>query len=138
MFKRVITYGFPFFMILIEFILRSAFKVESRTFMGPTLAATGVGLMLPLTVPKPRDLQLTAATKEELRKYKLSVVVEPERRLMEWTWLSLVVFTFVWAYSLYLSCRSPHWLIMRVPDYLLAGLLTYFVAIVLSEVKEVA
>ena len=53
MIKRILVYGFPFFLVLLERILRDLFQLDSKAFIGPAIASAGVVLLLPLIAPKP-------------------------------------------------------------------------------------
>src|SRR5438105_862607 len=47
--ERAPIYVYPLLLLLIERVLREAYHVDAQAFIGPTLAGTGIGLILPLT-----------------------------------------------------------------------------------------
>ncbi len=53
--KRILIYGFPFFLLLIETLMRKALGLNSEGLIGPALAAAGIATLLPLTTPHNRN-----------------------------------------------------------------------------------
>jgi hypothetical protein len=45
---RALSYLYPIFLLALEWFLRLAFQLNTQEFVGPTLAATSVGLVIPL------------------------------------------------------------------------------------------
>ncbi|HEX3102960.1 MAG TPA: hypothetical protein VHQ22_00825 [Terriglobales bacterium] len=137
MITRVLVYGFPAFLLFFEWLLRTAlhssFQVDSHEFMGPTLAAVGVGFLLPLTAHKDRVAVLDAQTQKALSGYQ--VISKREATFVGFVWIFIFVLTAGWAYDLYLSCT--HTSGFKGLGQLSLGLGDYFVGIVMSEIKEV-
>lgn len=136
--KRLLTYGFPFFLIFIEFLLRNAYRLDTEEFIGPTLAAVGVSLLLPLIVPKKIEVGLTQQTKQELDQKKVRILYKSEDRFIDIVWIFIFILTACWAYTLYISAQKDHiqmW--MTFPNYKVLGFSNYFLGVLFSEVKEV-
>jgi hypothetical protein len=137
MIKRILIYGFPFYLILIESILRKAYRLESEAFIGPTLAAVGVSFLLPLIVPKKRDFPVTQQTKQEVEAHGMTMRYKSEERFIDAVWLFIFTLTACWTYCLYLSSQSQIQLWWTFPIYKIIGFFNYFVGVLFSEIKEV-
>jgi hypothetical protein len=134
MVNRVLIYTFPFFLLVMEWLLRVSMQIDSREFVGPTIAAAALGLLLPLTAFKNRDDELSADTKAELDALKGEFVPRREKRLVEIVWLSIIVCLAVWGCCLVFACKPEHNPINISPVYY--SLASYFVAVIFSEIRE--
>ena len=137
MIKRILIYGFPFFLLFIEAILREALSQGVNTSVGPSLAATGVGFLISLIVPKKSSLQFSPETERELKERKMSAMSTAERRFIDFVWLFAFLLTALWTYDVYISYKSPTLAWFGFPALLIIGFVNYFIGIVFSEVKEV-
>jgi len=45
----ILIYGFPFYLIAFEALLRNLFQLDVIGFVGPTIASAGLSFLLPLT-----------------------------------------------------------------------------------------
>jgi len=135
--KRFLIYGFPFFLIAIEHVLRTALHLDSRTFMGPTLAAVGVSFLLSLIVPKNRDSGLSQETLVEIKRKGIIVIPKSEQTPIDLVWVFIFALTASWAYSLYISSATPDTTWFRIPAYQVLGYGNYFIGVLFSEIKEV-
>ena len=132
MLTRILTYGFVFFLIFLEWLLRTLSNVDSQEFMGPTLAAAGIGLLVPLTTAKNKAASLSSNTQQQILGY--IVISKKEQTMVGVIWIFLFLLLTCWTYDLCLIGKkcpavfgiSPLWL----------GGIAYFVAVILSEVKE--
>jgi len=134
--KRILIYGFPFFLIALEYVLRTALSLDSETFMGPTLAAVGISFLLSLIVPKNRELDLSQETQNEIDRLGIIVVPRGEQILIDLVWVFIFALTASWAYCLYLSCINPSTTWFKIPAYQLLGYGNYFIGVLFSEIKE--
>lgn len=137
MIRRILLYGFPVFIILLEILLRSAYSIDSKGLVGPALAATAIGLLLPLTSQKRRDLQLPHAITEKLKGRGIMIIPKTEKTLIEAVWLILFVFVLAWAYAVYLSCRQVAGGRFGLTWCQMIGIVTYIIGVVLTEIREV-
>lgn len=55
--SRLPVYIYPLTLVGIEFLLRQLALLETKTFIGPTLASIGVSFLLPLTSKKTLTLE---------------------------------------------------------------------------------
>lgn len=136
MMKRILVYGFPFFLVTIEHILRAALQLDSETFIGPALAAVGVGFLLSLIVPKDRNLGLSQGTQDELDRLGIVVIPKGEQILIDLVWVFIFALTAAWAYCVYLSSATPNLTWFKIPAYQLLGFGNYFVGVLFCEIKE--
>lgn len=142
--ERLPIYIYPLFLLMIEYILRSLGSLEIQPFIGPTLAAVGTSLVLPLIIRKP-------LTVEKLKKYpqivrqldrahqqKLPVgYLPPAEITFIYICLSFIfILTGIWAVALYLSIKFPDELLWIVPSNYIPGFINYFIGVVLSEIRE--
>ncbi len=136
MIKRILIYGFPFFLLFIETILREALSQGVNTSVGPSLAATGVGFLISLVVPKQRSLQFSAETEQELKTKNISAMPTAERKFIDLVWLFTFALTASWTYVVYLSYKSPSLIWFGFPALLIVGFINYFIGVAFSEAKE--
>jgi hypothetical protein len=118
-------------------MLRQALKLESEAFIGPTLAAVGISLMLPLIVPKKRAFPIPKKTVQIIEERGCRIINKTESVFIDLVWTLIIILTALWAYSLYLSSQKPIDSSAQLPWYLIIGFFNYFTAVILSEIKEI-
>jgi hypothetical protein len=141
---RALVYLFPFFLLFLEIILRDAFKVNARDFIGPTLAATGVGLVIPLTGHKSTKLNqsLPGIDKKLLGKLQelqaQGFTIEPKSlrtfRSACWVIAFLLIAAWIWTVTQSLNADAPLW--GPFPDHYYVGMASFVLGLLMSEVKE--
>src|SRR5437764_941392 len=104
--ERLPVYIFPILLVVVEWIMRSFSPAlgDTQTFIGPTLAAVGATYLIPLTVKKKRDYPQSIMS--VLNQNGLTAVPKKEAIFITWCWILLLVFTALWALSLYLAVKS--------------------------------
>jgi hypothetical protein len=125
----VIVYGFPIILVSFEALLRNLVNVDTFGFVGPTLAATGISFLVPLTKLKEFEFE----TEEGERWVKVS---KRDQVFVNLMWLLLFVSLFVWFWVCTLSIQTSSAMLLGFPAQILAGAALYIVSIVLSTVKE--
>jgi hypothetical protein len=137
MITKVLIYGFAFFLILLEWLLRSAMKLDTQSLMGTTLASVGLGLIVPLVRPKKRDLGISSKLQTELEGQGVTVMSTREKRFIEFIWLCVFIFTGGWIFTVYLSSTNPDYVWWAdIPVYLYIGFGSYFLGVILAEMYE--
>jgi hypothetical protein len=133
--NRILLYLFPIFLVALEFVFRGTLSLsdDSRTFLGPTLAAAGLGLILPLVVPK---RSIPASDELKARYGNVSIVDKRDKFVIDLSWIFVFVCTAAWVYSLSLSCRQKDVLWWQFPCYIYPGFFNYAVGIILTEIKD--
>jgi hypothetical protein len=99
---------FAFFLLGIELVFRKALNVDSLEFMGPSLSVAGLAFLLPLIVPKKR--QLDANVKQALTGAGLdpdTVTTTAEHRFINAVFIVIFVLIFLWLFPFILLSESP-------------------------------
>ena len=102
---RILTWLFPWVMSLLEFLLRaSAGHTDAWDFIGPTVGAAALGMMLPLTQASMKT------TRQIWRREKSGRIVRDMDRLAPWVNIAVWIGLTAWATSVYLSVNqgSPY------------------------------
>src|SRR5580658_9277036 len=96
--NALLLYGFPLILVLFEWALRTIIGVDSSEFIGPTLAATGLSFLVPLTEPKEDIVALAAGKIAKVRS-------EADKDFVPITMLFIFLFFFLWLASCYASLK---------------------------------
>lgn len=148
---RIVGYFFPVFLLLLESFLRSAFQINTRDFIGPTLASVGVGMIIPLTSYRSPEVKLSPLntpteaidllTRPEftnlIKQRLLFVETQKARVFKNFCWFIIFVLVLLWVYSITLSTKSPSELLWIYPKHYYPGIISYTTGVILSEVKEI-
>jgi hypothetical protein len=139
-------YVFPFFLLLVEIVLRSAFLEDITTLIGPSLAATGAAFVVPLTVKRPMTLEKLEYLKknttrpdlieEAILKNKLDVTTDEEQGVINICSASVFVLVALWVLALYLAVKHDKTSLWLVPVGLIPGLVNCLVGLILTELRE--
>lgn len=125
----LIVYGFPIILVSFEALLRNLINVDTFAFVGPTLAATGISFLVPLTKLKEFEFE----TDEGERWVKVS---KRDQVFVNLTWLLLFISLFVWFWVCTLSIQSTPVAWLGFPAQIVAGAALYVASIILSTIKE--
>jgi len=136
MIKRILIYGFPFFLIALEIVFRKALGINSQIFIGPSLAGVGIGFLLSLTTPRKRDIPLSPETLDKIKELGMVMIPKAEQTLIDIVWIFIFLLTASWFLCLYLSSVSPQLIFLTMPVYQIIGYANYFVGVIFSEIKE--
>jgi hypothetical protein len=131
MIRRIIVFVFPFLFVLAEYALRKIQNAEAASFIGPTLASVGIGQLFPLVATKDNSLLLPKAQRK-----KYTMVNRADKKVSEVAWIFVVVFTLMWVLLLSVSLRQHDNDVLFGYRTFYYGLATYFIAVILTEVKE--
>jgi hypothetical protein len=131
MIRRIVVFVFPFVFVLAEYALRKIHQAESGSFIGPTLASVGIGQLFPLVVTKNQSSLVPKALQK-----KYTMVNKADKRLSELAWVFIVAFTLLWVLLLSVSLQKDADDVLFGYSTFYYGLATYFLAVVLAEVKE--
>ncbi len=129
-------------MVAVEYIFRSALKTEVEDLLGPTLASAGVGLMLPLVIPKKVSERLPEEIRAQVNEHGLTVTSARDQSFILICLIALFAVFTVWIYTLWLAKQTPTplfvlpiWGVSCVA-YKVWGWSCWIFGVVLSEVKE--
>jgi hypothetical protein len=136
--ERIPGYLFPFFLLILELILRYAFNLNTQEFIGPTLAATGVGMIMSLTAHRSNKIPRVVPQEVEqfLKEKKLTIEPYSVKVFRSICWTLTLVLTILWVVSITLSIKFPSNTMLSLPTHYYPGFMSYVIAFVLSEVKE--
>jgi hypothetical protein len=130
---RLPAYSFVFFLIFLEWLVRTLSGIDSQEFVGPTLAAAASGVLVPLTTTRSKLSGLPASTQQQMTQQAgFHVTSDVERALAGIVLFFVFALTFCWAF--YLVCKKLNGPLGVTPIEL--GALSYLVACFIAEVKE--
>lgn len=133
---RALVYAYPVFLVLLEWIFRQALGLNAGEFMGPTLAAVGASLILPVTIPQKRNFAFSRVAQAELAKMRVVVRSVADGRLINVAWMSVFFATAIWMASMFYSSRHPEENLWQIPVHTCLGIVNCLIGIILCEVKE--
>lgn len=136
MISRILIFGFPFFLVLLEGVLRKALNVDSYAFLGPTLAGVGIGFTIRLTTPADITSTFRAGTQQVIRKFGAVTYLRRDVHFVGVVCIIIVLMVAGWYCCLYYSVVSPSRVLWRVPIPLGLGVVIYVVGVILSVIKD--
>jgi len=137
--ERVPGYLFPLFLLFLEMFLRFAFNLNTKEFIGPTLSATGVGMIMSLTTHKSTKLpaNIPQDVTNFIKDHNLTIEPVAVKVFKSVCWALILVLTLLWLGSIILSTRYPNEVWIYFPAHYYPGFLSFIIGFILSEVKEV-
>lgn len=136
MLKRTLTYFFPFFLLGLETVIRSALNTDTSLFTGPAIASAAAGLLVPLIAVEDKLAMLPADVQTALRAKGATAVGKADKALAEFAPLILFACIGLWGWLVVLAERKDVVLWFGFPRVLVISLAAYFSAVVLAEIKE--
>ena len=139
----VLSCMFPFFMMFVEWLLKVSSQTGEGTgtvdFFGPSLAAAGVGFLVPLTTPKPAKLlvDIDQVEMDKLAAAGITLRLKRDDSFSQFIWVAILIFLIVWMGSLQLSANYASASFLSLPIHIWLGLFNYFIGVILACVKEV-
>ena len=137
---RVPTYLFPVLLIFIEYILRISFpSVDTLRFIGPTFAAAGIGMILPITYYNNR-IDTISHLAVEIKNVIINgnFVIDSKRaKTVRFSSRILIIFLLAaWVTCVYYSFNLTKNILLNVLQYGI-GIVCYVIGVVATEVKEI-
>jgi hypothetical protein len=132
--RRILVYGTPVYLYLLEVLLRTLASVKMESVAGPTIAAAGIGFLIPLFQLK--QAQIDPKLQKQIDSNKFKVIAQKDDSLLALITLSFVLSLAAWMYSLFLVIKP---LTDEAQSSLLSiaiGSLVFIVSIALSEIKD--
>ena len=126
----IIVYGFPMILVSFEALLRNLIHVDTFGFIGPTLAATGISFIVPLTKLKVSEVESSLGE-------KWVQIPKRDQSFVNLIWLLLFVSLFLWFWVCTLSIQNSTDMLLNFPTHVVIGALMYVISIILSTIKEV-
>jgi uncharacterized membrane protein HdeD (DUF308 family) len=102
----LINIGFPVYLVIFEIIFRTVSGVDTSSFVGPTLASSGMGLII--NALKPRAIKLTAEIEEFIKKSGQTYTIRDPKddKLVIIAWIAILIEIIFWYYSCALSIKN--------------------------------
>jgi hypothetical protein len=132
MIRKVLLYGLPLYLYLLEAFLKTIASVTSESLLGPTLAGAGIGFLLPLTEFK--QVEIDANLASELQKSKAFVYSTSDKILVDFVWLAFLISLGAWMYSVFLTFHPKQVPLNTSP--LVIGCVVFVISLILAEIKE--
>lgn len=126
--QATLPYLFPLILLLFEWGLRAALKVDTSSFFGPTLAAAALSFLIPLT--KPVEYQGGWAGRRVLMTSRF------DASFVSLTWVLILLGLFAWASACYFSLTTPTSLALGFPTHTTIGGIAYVISLVMTSLKE--
>ena len=124
----ILTYGFPLILLVFEWGLRTLMLVDTSGFIGPTLAASGLSFLVPLTRPKRVDVAIPDFP-------DAVATTNVDQQFVGFIWLLILASLFAWSASCYASIKAPDELLIGFPIHAVIGFTTYFISLMMSFIK---
>lgn len=133
---NLINLGFPLYLMFFEVLLRSLSGVDTSLFIPPTLAASGLGLLI--GVIKPKTVTLDSELENKLRDSGISVVARnvKDDKLIQIAWLCILVEILTWYWCCSITIKIEHGGLPKSNAPLLIGIANYLGGIIISSFKE--
>jgi uncharacterized membrane protein HdeD (DUF308 family) len=138
MFKthNLLNIGFPIYLTLFEWLLRTLSSVDTSSFIGPTLATSGIGLLV--SSLKPKKIELDPVTVQTLQNQGITAIVRDKKdeRLITICLAALFMELLGWYWSCSLTIKTGD-----NPQYfnylpLIIGIFNFLIGIILSTLKS--
>lgn len=132
---RLLAYLLPFILIAIEYVLRSALKTDTASFVGPTLATAAAGQLVPAVSLKSKNASLSPDLQQELEKLNVRVFSRSDETTTNVSFVLLLSCVAAWTWILVLAEQKDACTILAIERPVFFGMLCYSVAVIVSEVK---
>jgi len=132
----ILMWGFPFYLIILEFLFRSVSGLDVSSFIGPAIATAGLSFLLPLTKPKLHTELFSANLLEEVLGSGGEIVNIKDQRLIPFIWISILCGFLIWFWSSFVSSTSSNAMFYFIPLHIAIGLINYIIAAAFTLAKE--
>jgi hypothetical protein len=133
---NLINLGFPLYLMLFEVLLRSLSSVDTSTFIPPTLAASGLGLLIGTI--KPKSVKLDNDLEEKMKEKGISMVARSTKddKLIQIAWLFILLEILTWYWCCAMTLKGEGNGLSKSNLPLIVGIGNYVVGIIISSFKE--
>jgi hypothetical protein len=134
MFKKLMVYGLPVYLYVLEAVLKTFAAIQSDSIAGPTLAGAGLGFLLPLTELK--QINVPADVLQKLKDTGTAVYSPADKTFSDFVWVCFFASLLLWMWCIYLTLHpKPLWL-GYINEPFSIGCIIFVVSIALAEIKE--
>lgn len=132
----IITYGFPVILIAFELGIRLVIKIDTFTFIGPTLASAALCFLAPLTKPK----EITGVNMSNPSGGHITIT-KVDNQFIGFTWLLILAALFAWAACCIISNQAPDLNLFTIYHqdiklHFFIGIIAYATSIAMTAIKE--
>lgn len=133
---NLLNIGFPIYLVLFEVLLRTFSSVDTSSFIGPTLAASGLGLII--GVLKPKTIKLDQTTQHSLKEMGLSAIVRDSKdeKIVFLGWVAILVELLTWYWSCAVAIKTGDKEQAKSIQPLIIGVVNYIIGVILLSFKE--
>lgn len=133
---NILNVGFPIYLICFEISLRFVSNVDTSSFVVPTLAASGLGLLIGTV--RPKEVSNDAHIEQSLNNGTRPLVVREKRdeAMVLLGWISILIELLGWYFCCALSIKSGGKMFGYNTIPLYTGIGSYAVAVFLSIKKR--
>lgn len=132
----ILTWGFPFYLIILEIIFKGISGLDVSSFIGPAIATAGLSFLLPLTKPKDHAGIFSEEVIAEIESGGGEIVNIKDQRLIPFIWISILCGFLIWFWASLVSSLSPDQTFYFMPLHVAIGLINYCLAAALTLMKE--
>lgn len=138
MLNNILTIGFPIYLIFFELLLRTIASVDASAFIGPTLAAAGLSVLISLAESTKGNsgIELSYELKEQLKSANVEVVKKSHKLYEKLIWGCILLGLLVWYWSCNVAITNPNSKTWIVPNHFLIGGINYIISVVLISRKK--
>lgn len=127
--QAILTYGFPLLLLLFEWGLRAALKVDASGFFGPALSVAALSNLIPLTRPfEHRD--------SWGQNRRVLVTSRFDVHFVAVAWFCILLGLFAWASACYFSLVSPSDKTLWFSTHTTIGGGAYIISLFMTSLKE--
>lgn len=101
MFKKLMLYGLPVYLYILEAVLKTFAAIKADSVAGPTLAGAGLGFLLPLTELK--EIPVPPEVLSKLKDTKTAVYSPTDKTFSDLIWVCFFVALLLWMWCIYLT-----------------------------------
>jgi hypothetical protein len=123
----VLIVGFPIFLVLLEALLRTMLRLDVSSFIGPTLAASGISHLIPLTKPAVRTI-------ESKERGRVAVAIS-DLNFIAFIWISVLLGLLAWIASCHYSLILPEAYFLGWPVHQFIGGVVYAFSLLMIFIK---
>lgn len=135
--QTILTWGFPFYLVILEMIFREVSGLNTTAFIGSAIATAGLSFLIPLTRPKDaRDLFNISIARIILENGG-TVVSKRDQQLIPIVWISILMGFLVWFFASYVALKEPDARYLYIPKHMAIGLINYLLAAAFTAIKRV-
>ena len=133
---NLINLGFPIYLILFELLLRSLSSVDTSSFIGPTLAASGLGLLIGTI--KPKKVFLDKELEDKLKAAGISTVARNSKddKLIQIAWVLILIEILTWYWCCAMTIKTAETKEIKNNLPLIIGIGNYILGIIIASFKE--